>query len=180
MEDKVQDTGEDAIGTQHKEQNGEKKPRVGQNMAAIRRLRGISQEYVAIKLGKSQQTVSNIEAMDDISEDLLAEIAKILGVTPEYIKNYDLERVIFNNTQIVNEGGNGGFNIQEFNANTTNSLDVIKYIVAENDRLHAHIIKEKDAMIRDFKAEIRCLKADIKRLSDELQEYKIAGSKRKK
>lgn len=177
MTDKIHDPDE-ATASQHDEQTDFKKVHIGQNIAAIRRGRGISQEYVALKLGKSQQTVSNIELMEDVPEELLIQIAKILNISPEYIKNYDLERVIYNNTQIVNEGGNARFSVKESNTNSTNSLDVIKYIVAENNRLHGQIINEKDSINKDLKAEIKLLKAEMKRLNDELQVYRISGSKK--
>lgn len=177
MTDKIHDPDE-ATSSQHDEQAILKKVHIGQNIAAIRRGRGISQEYVAHKLGKSQQTVSNIELMEDVPEELLDQIAKILNISPEYIKNYDLERVIFNNTQIINEGGNGRFSVNESNTNSTNSLDVIKYIVAENNRLHVQIINEKNAINKDLKAEIKLLKADNKRLSEELQQYRIGNNKK--
>lgn len=177
MTDKIHDSGEDTT-TQHAEQCGFKKAHIGQNIAAIRRGRGISQEYVAAKLGKSQQTVSNIELMEDVPEDLLAQIAKILNVSPEYIKNYDLERLITNNTQIINEGGQGDFICNDNSQNSTNTLDVIKYIVSENDRLHVQAINEKDAINKELKAENKLLKAEIKQLREELQQYRIGGSKK--
>lgn len=149
---------------------------IGHNLAAIRRSRGMSQEYVALKLGKSQQTVSNIESMRSVPEELLAQIAMILGVTPDYVKNYDLERVMANNTQIIHDGGKGGFN--EFNDHSTNSLDVIKYIVAENERLHTQIINEKNAINKELKTEIRLLKAENKRLIGELHQAKIGNCKK--
>lgn len=181
MADKNQDAGEGAV-IQHDEQCGFKKPHIGQNIAAIRRGRGISQEYVALKLGKSQQTVSNIELMEDVPEDLLAQIAMILGVTPDYIKNYDLERVITNNTQIINEGGQGEFiGAGAYNdSSTTNSLDVIKYIVSENQRLNEKSLHERDLTIKELKAEMRLLKAENKRLSADLQQYKPGSGNGKK
>lgn len=174
MTDNIHDPNEDTA-IQHDEQCGLKKLHIGQNLAAIRRARGMSQEYVALKLGKSQQTVSNIELMEDIPEDLLAQIAMILGVTTGYIKNYDLERIMTNNTQIINEGGQGDFFRNDNSQNSTNTLDVIKYIVSENDRLHAQALREKDTINKELKAENKLLKNEIKQLREELQEIKIRG-----
>lgn len=180
MTDNIHDPSED-IEIQNDEQCVLKKAHIGQNIAAIRRSRGMSQEYVALKLGKSQQTISNIESMEEISEELLAQIAMILGVTPDYIKNYDLERVITNNnTQIINDGGRGNFLTDNSSDNTqiTNSLDVIKYIISENKRLHEKALHEKNLTIKELKAEIKLLNTDIKRLNGELQQNKMRGNKK--
>ncbi|MGJ1273810.1 helix-turn-helix domain-containing protein [Sphingobacterium siyangense] len=73
---------------------------IGRKISRIRELRGMKQEALAIELGVSQQTVSNIEKSAAIEADLLAQVAEILGVTPEAIENFSEEAVfnIINNT----------------------------------------------------------------------------------
>jgi len=73
---------------------------IGRKISRIRELRGMKQEALAIELGVSQQTVSNIEKSAAIEADLLAQVATILGVTPEAIENFNEEAVfnIINNT----------------------------------------------------------------------------------
>lgn len=179
MADRIHDS-EEGTATQGAEQCDFKKAHIGRNIASIRRSRGMSQDYVASKLGKSQQTISDIEATEEIPQGLLEQIAQILGVAPAFIENYDLERIINNNTQVINEGGYGSFSgdsastMEKETDNSTgkttntNSLDVIKYIIAENDRLHVRLINEKNTVNRELKTEIKLLKAEIKRLNEEL------------
>ena len=73
---------------------------IGRKISRIRELRGMKQEALAIELGVSQQTISNIEKSIAIEADLLAQVAEILGVTPEAIENFSEEAVfnIINNT----------------------------------------------------------------------------------
>lgn len=73
---------------------------IGRKISRIRELRGMKQEALAIELGVSQQTVSNIEKNATIEMDLLAQVANILGVTSEAIENFSEEAVfnIINNT----------------------------------------------------------------------------------
>ncbi|MGO3193412.1 MAG: helix-turn-helix transcriptional regulator [Sphingobacterium sp.] len=73
---------------------------IGRKISRIRELRGMKQEALAIELGVSQQTVSNIEKSAAIEAEILAQVAGILGVTPEAIENFDEEAVfnIINNT----------------------------------------------------------------------------------
>lgn len=73
---------------------------IGKKISRIRELRGMKQEALAIELGVSQQTISNMEKSAAIEADLLVQVAGILGVTPEAIENFSEEAVfnIINNT----------------------------------------------------------------------------------
>lgn len=77
-----------------------KEIKIGPKICRLRELRGIKQEALAMALGVSQQTISNMERSEEIEEDLLAQVAEILGVTPDAIRNFDEESVfnIINNT----------------------------------------------------------------------------------
>ncbi|OXA78673.1 DNA-binding transcriptional regulator, XRE-family HTH domain [Flavobacterium aquidurense] len=73
---------------------------IGRNISRIRELRGMKQEALAIAIGVSQQSVSNIEGSETVDEDKLKAIAEVLGVSAEAIKNYSDETVlnVINNT----------------------------------------------------------------------------------
>ncbi|QKJ28401.1 helix-turn-helix transcriptional regulator [Mucilaginibacter mali] len=98
-----------------------KKPlSIGQKVERIRTFRGFKQEYLANKLGVSQQTVSKIEQQEEIEEELLKQIAYALGVTPEVIKNFDEDRITYhiNNVYDVHDfeiKDNGNFIAQQVN-----------------------------------------------------------------
>jgi transcriptional regulator with XRE-family HTH domain len=66
---------------------------MGEKVARVRKLRRIKQEYLAEKLNISQTQVSNIEQQDEIEDELLDQIAAILGVPVEFIKTFDEDRV---------------------------------------------------------------------------------------
>jgi transcriptional regulator with XRE-family HTH domain len=91
---------------------------IGRNISRIRELRGMKQEALAIAMGVSQQTISNIEASETIEDDKLELIAKELGVTAEAIKKFSEENVInyfntFNDS--VNNSNFGHGNTCHFN-----------------------------------------------------------------
>lgn len=69
---------------------------IGRKISRIRELRGIKQETLAHELGVSQQTVSRMEQSENVEEDTLQKIAKVLGVTSEGIKHFT-EESVFNN-----------------------------------------------------------------------------------
>lgn len=71
----------------------------------------MKQEALAIELGVSQQSVSNIEQSETLDEPTLAKIAEVLGVTPEGIKHFSEEAGfnIINNTFKDNSANNNNY-----------------------------------------------------------------------
>ena len=69
---------------------------VGRNLQKIRVYFGVKQEALALDLGISQQEMSKIENQAEIEEGLLSRIAGVLGVSSEVIRNFDVERIIYN------------------------------------------------------------------------------------
>ena len=67
---------------------------IGRKISRIRELRGMKQEVLAAELGISQQAVSKIEQSENVEDEALEKIAKVLGVNSEAIKNYSDEATI--------------------------------------------------------------------------------------
>jgi transcriptional regulator with XRE-family HTH domain len=112
---------------------------IGRNISRIRELRGIKQEALAIAIGVSQQTISNIEASETIDDEKLTLIAKELGVSPEGIKNFSEEGVInyFNNFM---DQSAGTFN----NHCTFNPLDKLIEAYEENKKLYERLLEAEN------------------------------------
>lgn len=111
---------------------------IGRNISRIRELKDMKQEALAYALGVSQQTVSAIENSATIDEERLSEIAKILEVSVEAIKNFSEEAVlnIIGNTYHDNGIVNAGLN---YNC-TFNPLDKVvelyeRLVQAEKDKV---------------------------------------------
>ncbi|GAA4924669.1 helix-turn-helix transcriptional regulator [Mucilaginibacter defluvii] len=70
----------------------------GRNVKRFREMLGLKQEALAFELGEdwSQKRVSLLEAKETIEEELLAQVAAILKVPVEAIKNFDEEKAINN------------------------------------------------------------------------------------
>lgn len=86
--------------------------KVGSNIRFIRNIKGIKQEAMAMELGITQPEYSVIENSETVDDQLIFEIAKILNVTPEIIKEfnenhafYSIENRIDNTT--IHENGHG-------------------------------------------------------------------------
>ncbi|WP_339919611.1 helix-turn-helix transcriptional regulator [uncultured Flavobacterium sp.] len=111
---------------------------IGRNISRIRELRGMKQEALAIAIGVSQQTVSNMENSETIEDEKLLEVAKALGVNEEVLKNFSEEAVfnIIGNT--VNNHDNGAlFNYQP----NFNPIEKLVEVFEENKKLYERLLQ---------------------------------------
>jgi transcriptional regulator with XRE-family HTH domain len=53
------------------------KVHIGRKISRIREIRGIKQDFLAIELGVSQQTISKIEQSEEVEDSTLEKIATI-------------------------------------------------------------------------------------------------------
>jgi len=119
---------------------------IGRKISRIRELRGMKQEALAIELGVSQQTVSNIEKSVAIEADLLAQVAEILGVTPEAIENFSEEAVfnIINNTFTSHDTSTlNAINIHP----NFNPLDKLIEAHEENKKLYERLLEAEKTKV---------------------------------
>lgn len=85
----------------------------GRNVKRFREMLGIKQEALAHHLGNewSQKRVSLLENKEIIEPELLAQVAKVLNVPEEAIKNFDEEKAIYNIQNNYEGSNNQGSNI---------------------------------------------------------------------
>ena len=89
---------------------------VGHNLQKIRVYFGMKQEALAADLGVNQQVISKIEKQEEIEEGLLNQIASVLGISAEVIKDFDVEKAIYNINNRDNTFEQGSTSIaQQFN-----------------------------------------------------------------
>lgn len=121
---------------------------IGRKVARIREIKGIKQEALALELGVSQQTISNIEKSEKLEDEVLDKIAKYLGVTPEAIKNFSDEAVInyFNtfNDSSINQG-------QNYHC-TFNPLDKLIELVDDNKKLYERLLQSEREKVELLKS----------------------------
>lgn len=116
-------------------------PHIGRKIGRIRELRGMKQETLAVELGISQQAVSKIEQSEKIEEELLNQVAKILGVTAEAITSFTEEAVVnYFNTFNDNSTNNGA--VYAFNS-TFNPLDKLLQTLEENKKLYERLLQSE-------------------------------------
>lgn len=110
---------------------------IGRKIARIRELKGIKQESLAIDLGVTQQTVSNIEKSEKIEDEVLEKIAKALGVPAKAIENFSDEAVINIIASTVN---NHDQSASVFFSPTFNPIDKWLDVIEENKKLYERLL----------------------------------------
>jgi|SRR5690606_1462964 len=122
---------------------------IGRKISRIRELRGMKQEALAIELGVSQQTISNMEQSETIEDEKLEQVANVLGVSAEAIKNFS-DEAFLNNIQNNYDGSviNAGPTVNH--ACTFNPIDKILQQSEKIEELYKKLLqaeKEKVAYL---------------------------------
>ncbi|MBS4065634.1 MAG: helix-turn-helix transcriptional regulator [Chitinophagaceae bacterium] len=81
----------------------------GRNVKRIREILGVKQDALAAELGLSQQAVSALEQKEKIDDKILEDVAKVLKVPAEAIKNMN-EEATTNFFNTFNDTSTGAFN----------------------------------------------------------------------
>lgn len=123
---------------------------LGRKISRIRELRGIKQEYLAMELGVSQQTISRMESSETVEDELLEKVAKVLGVPVEGIKNFSEENVlniISNNFTSHDTSTLNAINVQP----TFNPYDKLMEVIEENKGLYERLLKSEQEKVELLK-----------------------------
>ncbi len=112
----------------------------GRNIKRLREMLGVKQEYIANELNMTQQTISKLEQREEIEDEMLEKVAKIMNVPVDAIKNLNDEAT----TKYINtfNDSQGHF----FSTNINCNFNPIDKVVELYERLLA-AEKDKVAML---------------------------------
>ncbi|WP_207536501.1 helix-turn-helix transcriptional regulator [Desertivirga arenae] len=118
------------------------KMHLGRKISRIREIRGIKQEHLAQELGVSQQSISRIEQSEFVEDEVLAKVAKVLGVTSEAIKSFNEDSVInfFNNFN-DSSSNNGAFYANNCTFNPLDKVVELYERLLQSEREKIEILK---------------------------------------
>ena len=97
---------------------------------------GVKQEYIANELNMTQQTISKLEQKEEIEDEILEKVAKVMNVPVDAIKNLNDEATTnYINTFYDNKGN--GFIANNY---TFNPIDKVvelyeRLLAAEKDKV---------------------------------------------
>jgi transcriptional regulator with XRE-family HTH domain len=135
---------------------------IGNNVRRIREISGKKQYELAEECDLTPKQMSRLENSESIDDDQLEIIAKKLGVTSEFIKNFKEERAIFNiqHNITVNENASN-LNGHQPTFNNNHPIDSLiklfeKFIM--DDQKKTRSIEEIGKAVIDLAEEVKKLK----------------------
>lgn len=137
---------------------------IGHNIKRIREIQGIKQEAFGqlCKSKYSQQRISDFENMVAFDEPLLKELSDALGVTPDFVKSFKDENVIYNiqnNNNSTFSDNSVGQNAQPvFNYDGSDKLLALLEKFIEEDRIKTQSIAALSKAVLDLASEVKKLK----------------------
>lgn len=138
------------------------KPHIGYNMRRIREIIGMKQDVLGMttKSQLKQQTVSKWENAETIPEDILEEFAEALGVTPEFIKNFNEEKAIYN---IQNNRDHSSHNANYVGVANYEPIEKVVEVFEKfitNDKERSELIVNLNKAVLSLAEEVKKLKAE--------------------
>lgn len=120
----------------------------GRNVKRFREMLGIKQDHLAFELGDewNQQKISLLEQREKIDSDILEQVAAILKIPAEAIRNFDDEKAV----NIISNTFNSHDQSSGLNLNPTfniNPIEEIRKLHYEKIELYERMLREKDEMI---------------------------------
>jgi transcriptional regulator with XRE-family HTH domain len=144
-----------------------KKVHEGRNVKRFREMLNIKQEYLAYELGGewSQKRISVLESKEKIEDDVLAEIAKVLKIPEEALRNFDEETAILNinnNFETATSGSLVGCSKIDNNSfysdcainpieKWVETLDQLKVVLDKNEALYERLLKSEQEKVELLK-----------------------------
>ncbi len=113
--------------------------KLGHKIRIGRQIKGYSQEVMAELLGISHTAYAKMERGETkVTEDKLSQIANVLGIEKEDLKNFD-EKMIFKNfNNILNSANSSQYN-NDFENERKAYLQTIELLKAQNEQQQAVI-----------------------------------------
>jgi len=126
----------------------------GRNIKRFREMLGIKQETLAQELGEdwTQSKVSHLETKDTVDPAILEQVARVLKVPVEAIKNFDEEAAINIVANTVNNHDNATGNSLFMYYPTFNPIDKIVQLYDEKIELYERMLKEKTEVLEKLLA----------------------------
>ena len=131
----------------------------GRNLKRFREMMAVKQDALAFELGEdwNQQKISLLEQKEKIDSDILEQVAAILKIPAEAIRNFDEEKAVNIITNTYHDHSCNNSNDNSFNQGTINlnPLEKIIQLHEEKIALYERMLKEKDEMMGRLERLIR-------------------------
>jgi transcriptional regulator with XRE-family HTH domain len=117
----------------------------GRNLKRFREMMAVKQDALAFELGEdwNQQKISLLEQKEKIDNDILEQVAAILKIPAEAIRNFDEQQAI----TVISSTFNDNSQLSTLINNYNNPIDAVLKLHEEKMALYERMLKEKDEMM---------------------------------
>ncbi|WAC14933.1 helix-turn-helix domain-containing protein [Dyadobacter pollutisoli] len=118
----------------------------GRNLKRFREMLGVKQDFLAFELGEdwNQQKISLLEQKEKIDSDILEQVAAVLKIPAEAIRNFDENQAINIISNTFHDQSTGVNVHPTFNINP---IEEIRRLHEEKMALYERMLAEKDEMM---------------------------------
>lgn len=102
-------------------------------------------------MGVSKQSISRIEQSETVGEDKLQQIAQVLGVTAEAIKNFSEEAVINIISSTLHDNAGSVNNNYTLNFNP---MDKLLEVIEETKKIYELLLQSEDEKVELLKSKL--------------------------
>jgi len=135
---------------------------IGYNLQRVREIVGMKQLARAELCGWSQQQMSKLENSEEVEDDTLKIIAEKLGVTPEFIKNFNDEKTVYyiqNNNTFKDNSSTQHFKPQINNGSVDQLFQLLEKYLQDDQKKTAQI-EALTRTVMDLAEEVKRIKGD--------------------
>lgn len=140
----------------------EKSPvHLGRNVQRTREILGMKQLTLADITGMSQQNISKLEQSEFIVDETLDKLAKGLGVSVEFIKNFSEEKTIYNlqSNYSVADHGTNQINYQPtFNNNPVDKVVELFEKLLKSEQEKVELLANANKAILELSEQLKAMK----------------------
>lgn len=132
----------------------------GHNVKRIREIVGLKQHALGDLCPSkfTQQRISEFENSIQIDEPILAELAEALGVTPEFIKNFNEEKAIYNIQNNRDTASQNANYVHTANYHPVEQIVTLLEKFIEEDKAKTESIAALGKAVLDLAEEVKRLK----------------------
>lgn len=126
---------------------------IGNNIKNIRELKNLTQEFVAEKLDISQSAYSRLEKGEiKISKEKLVQIAEVLEVKPEDIKEFDSQKYFNSVSNVESDNSGNCYNESIVIGMGTEEMELIKKLYDDKIALMDELMKQKEKELEKYRS----------------------------
>jgi transcriptional regulator with XRE-family HTH domain len=135
---------------------------IGNNVRRIREMSGKKQYELAEECNLTPKQMSRLESSESVDDDQLEMIAKKLGVTSEFIRNFKEEHainIIQHDITVQDNATNNGYQSQNINHPVDAFLEFFEKFIRKD--------KEKSQSLEELSKSVLSLAEEIKKMKQE-------------